>query len=253
MGCGDDPGGTMLHFIRAAVAILIALVCFAPRPVEAKMRTSNLPDFNEKLDKQVSRFATDGRTAVESILDLAYQYELPIGIEYLDKAAMTRPIDLQFQNESIRKILIAIVQQLPEYQITFSDGLVDLFVPRERQDLSNLLNTVIKQFNINETDTSMANYELACALTHEIDPSTICAGSIAKGQLGKQKITLHLQNVKVFQIINAIVAQNGKAAWTVIASRSSLIGRDASDLWHIYPLQPPYKDVVLGQLSSLKP
>jgi hypothetical protein len=165
---------------------------------------------------------------------------------------MTQPIDLQFHNESVRKILLAIIQQLPDYQISFSEGLVNIFAPREREDRSNLLNTTIGEFNVNEIDASFADYELACALGSKINPSTVCVGSIAKGQLGKQKITLHLRNMKVYEIINAIVAQNGKAAWTVTASRSTLTGHDASDLWHIYPLQAPYETIVLDQLSSLK-
>ena len=78
----------------------------------------------------------------------------------------------------------------------------------------------------------------------------MCLNSIATGQLGTQKITIHLRNAKVYELINAIVAHNGKAAWAVIVPRSRLVGADSSDLWHIYPLQAPFKEAVLDKLSS---
>ena len=217
----------------------------------ANMGNAGVPTFAEKLDRHVEHFETGGRPLIAVLIDLAYEYELPTGIEYLDAEALTFPIDLRFQNESIRTILIATIRQIPKYQVVFSGGLVDVFVPSEREDTSNLLNKVIKEFNVEEQDTGVANFELACALARGADPSSICAGSVAKGQLGTKRTTLHLQNAKVYEILNAMVAQNGKAIWTVIVSRSSLTDPHSSDLWHIYPLQPPFKEVVLDKLRGI--
>ena len=104
--------------------------------------------------------------------------------------------------------------------------------------------------NLSGRETTDANFDLVCALAHEIDPQSVCLGSIAKGQLGTQKISLRLWNAKIYEIIDAIVAQNGKSAWTVIAPPSRLTGTDLRDLWRIYPLQAPFKDAVLDKLSS---
>jgi hypothetical protein len=212
-----------------------------------------MASFKDKLDKKVEHFETAGRTLIESVLNIAYQHELPMGIEYLNREALTRPIDLRFQKESTREILTTLTRQIPGYQITFSDGLVNIFDPRARQDPSNLLNRVIKNFNVMGRDATEVNAELACALAQEIDPSSVCVSSIAKGQLGTQKITIHLRNAKVYELIDVIVAKNGRAVWTVIVPPSRLTGSDSSDLWHIYPLQAPFKEVVLDKLSSLKP
>ena len=48
--------------------------------------------FQEKLDKNVAEFNTGGRTLIESLLDIAYQHELPMGIEYLNRDARSRPL-----------------------------------------------------------------------------------------------------------------------------------------------------------------
>src|SRR6202011_5143005 len=45
-----------------------------------------------------------------------------------------------------------------------------------------------------------------------------CGGSLAVGQWDPLRISLHLHNVRVYEILNAIVAQNGRAIWTVTAS-----------------------------------
>jgi hypothetical protein len=48
-----------------------------------------------------------------------------------------------------------------------------------------------------------------------------------------------------------MVAQNGKAVWTVIGPPEKLSKTPIVDLWHIYPLEPPFKDAVLDKLTSM--
>src|SRR5437762_9158326 len=184
------------------IAVLIWVLILIPALAEASQAKGppNIPSFKDKLEEKIE-FETAGQTLIESVLSIAYKHELPIGIEYVNREALTRPINLRFQKESIREILVAITRQIPGYQIAFSDGLVDIFLPQERKDPSNLLNRVIKDFNITERDTAEVNAELACALAQAIDSSKVCMNSIAKGQLGKRKITIHLRNAKVYELI----------------------------------------------------
>ena len=95
--------------------------------------------------------------------------------------------------------------------------------------------------------------ELFCALAREVEPSGGCGGSIAVGQWRPLKIAVHLQNAKVYEIVNAIVVQNGKAVWTVIAPPQKLSRVPVGGLWHIYPLEPPFKNAVLDKVSSVAP
>jgi hypothetical protein len=243
----------MRRFAKIAAAYLGTVMFLQATGQALPVNRLDTLSFKDKLEQRVDHFETDGRTLVESVLNIAFEHELPVGIEYLNREALTHPIDLRFQKQSIREILKALAQQIPEYQITFSDGLVDIFIPRMRQDPSNLLNTVIKDFKVSDLDAAEANAELACALAQEIDPSRVCLSSIARGQLGTQKITIHMRNARVYELIHAIVARNGKSVWTVIVPPSRLIGSDSGDLWHIYPLQAPFKEAVLEKLSNLKP
>jgi hypothetical protein len=206
-----------------------------------------------KLGKSVERFDTSGRPLIASVLDLAYKYELPTALEYVDHEITAQTIDLQFHHESVRAILAAIIQQIPEYRISFSGAIVDIYSPRAREDASNLLNKVIKDFAVTDLDTHQADSELFCALAGEVGPSDVCGGSIAVGQWAPLKITLHMQNAKAYEILNAIVAQNGKALWTPMVPPEKLSKIQLGGLWYIYPLEQPFKTAVWDRLATLRP
>ena len=201
--------------------------------------------FEERLDRRV-RFDSAGRTLVASIVELAFTYQLPTGIEYADREATTRPLNFHFQNESVRRILEAITEQVPGYSVNFSGGIVDVFAARGREDPSNLLNKVIKDFAVSQVDTHEADSQLFCELA-----GGVCAVSIALGQWAPLKITLHLQNAKVYEVLNAIVAENGKAIWTVIV-RPDELSKLQGSIWYIYPLEQPFKANVSERLEHPK-
>jgi len=77
-----------------------------------------------------------------------------------------------------------------------------------------------------------------------------CGGSLAVGQWDPLRITLHLHNARVYEILNAIVAQNGRAIWTVTVSNLASLPQ-CCGLWYIYPLQEPFKSVVSDRLVRM--
>jgi hypothetical protein len=205
--------------------------------------------FDQRLDKRVERFDTAGRTLLDHVIDLAFRFQLPTAIEYVDHDATT-PLNLQFHNESVRGILETIVRQVPSYRVSFSGGIVDIFASRGREDSSNLLNKTIKDFAVNQVDTHEADLQLFCAIGRDVG-SQACGGSIAPGQWGPLKITVHLQNARAYEILNAIVAENGRAIWTVMVRPDKLSKLQFGGIWYIYPLQQPFKAVVSERLASL--
>ena len=206
----------------------------------------------QRLDKRVARFDTSGRSLVATVVDLAFAYQLPTAIEYADHDATTRPLNLQFRGESVREILKTIIRQFPEYGVSFSGGIVDVFAPKAREDTSNLLNTVIRNFAALQVDTHEADFQLFCAVSREVG-SQACGGSLAIGQWGPAKVSLHLQNAKAYEVLNAIVAENGNAIWTVMVRPEKLSKLQDGGIWHVYPLQEPFKAVVSERLANLKP
>jgi hypothetical protein len=237
---------------------IIALACLASGPTcqlvghhPPSSQPSYTATFGTKLATRVERFDISGRPLVAATLDLAYKYRVPVALEYADREATTEPIDLHLRNESVREIFETVVAKFPHYRVTFSGGIVDIYSSFARTDTSNLLNTVIENFSVTQSDTHQADMQLFCDLVRKAEPDGVCAGSIALGQWGTKKITLQLQNAKVYQILNAIVAQNGEAIWSTIVPPRELSQLQTGGIWHIYPLDEPYQAAVLDKLLSL--
>ncbi len=127
---------------------------------------------------------------------------------------------------------------------------MDVFAARGREDPSNLLNKVIQDFAVSQVDTHEADFQLFWAVCRDLGQN--CAGSIAIGQWDPLKITLHLQNARVYEVLNAIVAENGKAIWTVMIRPDQLSKLQVGGIWYVYPLQPPFKAVVSDTLAHPK-
>jgi hypothetical protein len=241
------------------VTIIFCLFAWWPPMVSAQAvkppdpRTHSFPVslFEHKTGQIVERFNTSGKTVVASAVELAYRYQLPMAVEYADRDATTRLLNLEFHNQSVQRILEAIVRQAPQYRVSFSQGIVDIFSPKARGDASNLLNTAIKDFSVTEMETREADFQLFCAFVHEVNLSW-CGGSLAVGQWEPVRITVHLQHAKVYEILNAIVAQNGKAIWTVTASPEKPSKLQSGGIWYIYPLQRPFEATALERLARVQ-
>ena len=69
----------------------------------------------------------------------------------------------------------------------------------------------------------------------------------------RQKITLHLRNKRVYEILNAIVAQNGRALWTPIVPSKISSPLITGNYWYIYPLDPSFETSALEGLQRVVP
>ena len=244
------------NLMRCSMLLLTTLCCFAGGWLygqPSSTRLSPTPDeavFERKLEAKIPDFDTAGRTFAASLLDVVYEAELPLGIEYLDRHALNRRIDVHLHDSSVRRLLLALVQQVPEYQVSFSGGLVDLYSPKGRGNSSNIFNTQIEHFSVAAEDTHRADMELLCELARMQTPPSGCGGSIAVGQWGTLRVTLDARKARVYEILNAIVAQNGRAIWLAMVPPNQLSKIPFGGLWHIYPLERPFKADILERLTS---
>jgi hypothetical protein len=105
------------------------------KPPTAKVQLPRSSDFEQKTGSLIERFSTSGRTLADPVIELAYKYEVPMAIEYADREATTRPLNLEFHNKSFRGIVEATVKEDPQYRVSFSNGIVDIFSPMARGDV----------------------------------------------------------------------------------------------------------------------
>ena len=235
----------------AAVLAVFLLVPFAglrERPVKVNLGPVVQSQLDGRLNERIGEFDTAGCTFVRCVTALAYCYGLPTAIEYADRDAAHRTLNLKFHDQSLREVFAALVQQTPEYRIEFNDGIVDVYSPRARADDSNVLNRVIRDYRVTQRETRDADFDLFCALGKKLG-SRWCGGSIAFGAWGPTRISLHLQNAKAYEVINAIAAQNGRAIWTVTAPPNRMSKIQDGGSWYISPLEPSYQEDVVERLE----
>jgi hypothetical protein len=217
---------------------------------ESGARADGVAVLERKLDTRVAKFDTGGRTLLQCVVDLAFQYKLPGAIEYAGGGGATRKLELQFEDETVRSMLEKLVKQNAGYRVDFSGGIVDVFSPRARQDAENPFNEVIRDVSVRDVDTHQADADLLCALGRQRG-GQVCTASIAKGQWPNVKITLHMQNAKVYEILNAIVAQNGEAIWAVTYWPEEYYKRN-ENFWYVYALEEAFRETVYEGLVAAR-
>jgi hypothetical protein len=243
------------ELMASGMAIVLASVLVAPLRIQGALgqQRHRRPPYENRLDAVVEVFDSGGQTLAQNFLSLAYRYDLPMGVEYLDRAAVSEPLHLQLRGKSVREILSSLVAQVPEYRVTFSGGIVQLYSPQARGDPSNLLNAVIDDFHVSEMDPQVASAAVFEALVHKVAPTTSIVESTALGTLGPPTLTLRLNKSRVYEILDAIVARYGEAVWVVRVPPEKLSTLKGA-LWYIYPLEPSdWRAAVLGDVTSLFP
>ena len=205
---------------------------------------------SQRLNTRVELFDTAGQTFAQALLGLAYEYKLPMGVEYWSKESTHVPLKLQLRNRSVQEILETLATEQPGYRVSFPGGVVQVYASRGRSDPSNLLNTIIPRFRIMGEDPAAASAQAFEALVHVVSPGTSVIESTAVGS--PLRVSLDLRNARVYEILNAIVAQDGAAVWVVRVPPDKLSVLKG-DLWYLYPLDAAFKEVVLQDVRSLFP
>lgn len=205
--------------------------------------------FENRVESRVAEFDVRGRPLVRAVLDLADQYQLPLGIEYVDSEAMWRPLNLKLSNKSVHEILEALVAQLPQYALRVSSGVVEIYSPKARADRSNLLNTVLNHFETSGQSPRMTSWSIHASMMSERHQMPNLAGSVLEPG-HEPKITLNLKERKVYEILDALVAQNGESLWVTLVPPKKL-SEPGPKLWEVYHLGA--RDLIMSDLKRAFP
>jgi hypothetical protein len=244
--------GWRLFARTMSVGLHVALILATGDAVRAAV--SQQAALGRALDAPVKNFILDRKPVIEGLFDLAYEYRLPLGIEYIDADLLRRPFKVELGNVSVRVAIESLVKHLPEYRVSFSDGLVDLYSPRARRNRSNILNMTMAHFQVSRVDALEASHRLWGEVFVRLHPGQGFAGHVPYGALAPSdpRVTLNLENRKVYEILNAIVAADGEAMWLVQHPPRGLSYFEGN-LWYVYNLNPAGKDFIIAPLRELFP
>src|SRR5678816_3014731 len=82
------------------------------------------PTLANKLDARVEHFDNGGRPLAISVVDLAFTYQIPMSLEYVDRKAVTGTVNLKLVDTTPRRILETLIAKTPGYRVTFLPKIV---------------------------------------------------------------------------------------------------------------------------------
>ena len=101
---------------------------------------------NAKLQTVVKDFDNQNKSLIPTLLKLAADYHLPIGIERVVRQAVDEPITVRLGEGTLVTVLDLTLNQLPGYAWTAQDGVVVIYGLEVLKDPSNFLNQIVASF-----------------------------------------------------------------------------------------------------------
>jgi hypothetical protein len=205
------------------------------------------------LKRRLTSYDNKNRSLAASLFDLAYRYRLPMGLEYINRDIVWRPVKLRVENKSLASIVQSLIAAThSDLKVDFSSGLIDVYKPEIRSNPRNVLNTMIAKFQLKGVGPEFASIYLAGSLQAIYQPGTAFGGSFPGGPFGKGRLSFNLQNMPAYKILNHICAESGDHLWTVSVPPSKL-EKFGPNMWRIAPLDLPHQIMVLNDLKKVFP
>ena len=210
------------------IAIAIVLFCTSGMIYCQSRSTATISS-----SRRVAFFAVKQRNLIDALLSFGGQEHIPIGIEYIDKAAFQQRISVEFRECNVKEILDAITQPVG-YRWFINESVILVTHDGALVGKSNLLNTHLPQFRIGETSMHEASLALSLHLYFVLNPNSGgIAGDSPGGNLAFRVGPFDLKNATVKDILNQIVSQHSSGAW-IVQQPPWTMGKDLGyGLWKV--------------------
>jgi hypothetical protein len=193
---------------------------------------------NAKLQTVVKDFDNQNKSLIPTLLKLAADYHLPIGIERVVRQAVDEPITVRLDEGTLVTVLDLTLNQLPGYAWAAQDGVVVIYGLEELKDPSNFLNQTVASFDVKNETLDHANMRLRNMFFATQNPTGSYAGSyIGTPQLEDRPISLSVRNATLRSTLNRLAAAHGEVAWIVRVTPERLSHKPtpSAGLWQFLP------------------
>jgi hypothetical protein len=193
------------------------------------------------LQVEVMEFDNQHKPLVPTLLRIAGDYHLPMGIEKVVREAVEESITVKLEQGTVATLLDLAIGQLPGYSWATGEGTVEIYGLAEFNEPTNLLNQTVPLFSVHKESLDDANMRLQrMFFVGTQNPSGAYAGSyIGTPQLEGKLIGLSVRNCTIRSILNRLAAQHGEVVWItrVTPERLSLKPTPSAGLWRFLPRQ----------------
>jgi len=227
-----------LNFRASYVWVLVALVFATGLPQSlGRAQTTQSPPV---LSQSVPSFKVERLSLVDALLQLGQQEGFPLGIEYVDREALQKPISVKMDETTVGEILEELLGQNRGYSWHVREGVLTVSHASVASGRENLLERVVPQFSVPRCSVGDASHLLLMDLKQELYPEIQgFAGEYSPGDLGNLIGPLKLRNVPVWRVLNRLVSVNKKAAWIVQVPPGHLDKLPSCGLWTIVEYETP--------------
>lgn len=192
-----------------------------------------------KLKAPVRSFDNQNKPLIPTLLKIAADYHLPMGIEKVVKEAVEKPITVKLHQGTVAQLLDLAVAQLPGYSWASREGAIHIYGAEEMNQPSNLLNQILPYFTVkNETldDANMKLRQMFFAAVENLGGAYV-GSYIGTPGLGEKRISLTMRNSTVRSILNRLAALHGEAVWISIVNPERLSQKPLprAGLWRFLP------------------
>jgi hypothetical protein len=202
------------------------------------------------LNSEIQNFDNRGQTFLQTLLQIAGDFGIPMGIEQVTPEAGSRAVVVRLEHGTIADLLKLCVAQLPGYTWTVQDGAIDIFGQKEWADASNLFNLPLRSFIVRDATLNDANDHLRelvnSATARHRDggplrgPLGMGGDSPGVGALGDKRVSIEIQMTTVRSVLNRIVVLSELCGQRVVWVADSPPGRPSeakqSGLWKLVPV-----------------
>jgi hypothetical protein len=192
------------------------------------------------LSKPVASFKVDRVCLVDALLQLGQQEGVPLGIEYVSREALEKPISLQMNETTAGEVIRTLLAQDRGYTWQIHDGVLNIGHESVAKRKDNLLDHVLPEFSVTRCAISDANNLLRMDLDRELHPQIQgFAGHYSPGDPQNVVGPFKLRNPPVWKVLNLLVSANKKAAWIVQVPPGHLDTLPSYGLWTIVEYENP--------------
>jgi hypothetical protein len=182
---------------------------------------------------------------------LGQQEQVPLGIEYVDRDALEKPISHDFRNATIGEIVRALLGGTGGYTWRVRDGVLNI-AHQSTAAPGNLLDRVLPDFEISKCSVGTASAALYFALYRDLHPEvTGYAGEFDPGNPDNVIGPLKLRNTPVRHVLNLLANGSKKRAWIVRVPPGHLDQLPPDGLWTIIEYENPPRHVAQWLLREI--
>jgi len=234
--------------------VFLGLGLIVPSPVHAGCGAPR------DLSAPVLKFEARQTSAIEALIRLGEKYDLCFGIEYVDRSVLTKKLDFNIQNTTVKGAIETILGSRSSFRIEPHYGVIEIS-PTVLANKKSFFDIVISKWVAQRGPLQMVSWLLHIRLAQELNPEIKgFGGDAAAGNVQDEVGPFTEVKQPLRYLLDKIVAQSKGASWVAQIPASAAVapalpeGRRA---WIIVEYQGPSADyagalnAVAGQLPSL--